>query len=56
MTSKDWKNCKGCGLCETRTQVVWGKGKKSDLMLLGEAPEQTRIYLESLLLAGVESF
>ena len=38
MKSEDWKNCRGCGLCETRNQVVWGKGKKGDLMLLGEAP------------------
>jgi|TARA_R110002110_G_scaffold15839_5_gene70005 uracil-DNA glycosylase len=32
-------NCKMCGLCETRTSVVQGKGNlKSKLMLLGEAP------------------
>jgi len=32
-------NCKLCGLCETRNQVVMGKGPKtSKLMLLGEAP------------------
>ena len=34
----NWKNCTGCNLCKTRTQVVWGKGKNTGILLLGEAP------------------
>lgn len=31
--------CKGCGLCETRHNVVFGTGnQKADLMLVGEGP------------------
>lgn len=42
----DWQSleaqclqCKGCGLCETRTNVVFGVGKKdADVMFIGEGP------------------
>lgn len=31
--------CRACGLCETRTQTVFGVGRRdADLMLIGEAP------------------
>lgn len=31
--------CTRCGLCETRTQVVFGEGdRRADLMVVGEAP------------------
>lgn len=33
------KNCRKCGLCEDRTNVVFGQGKKdADIMLIGEGP------------------
>ncbi len=32
-------SCRACGLCETRTQTVFGVGRRdADLMLIGEAP------------------
>ncbi len=32
-------NCRGCGLCETRTQTVFGVGNRdADLLVIGEAP------------------
>lgn len=42
----DWQNletqclqCRGCGLCETRTKVVFGVGKRdADVMFIGEGP------------------
>lgn len=42
----DWQNleaqclkCRGCGLCETRTNVVFGVGpKNADVMFIGEGP------------------
>jgi len=42
----DWENlsravsgCRACGLCETRTQTVFGVGdRRADLMVIGEAP------------------
>lgn len=34
-------HCRKCGLCETRTQTVFGSGNKNaDWMLIGEAPGQ----------------
>jgi DNA polymerase len=31
--------CRGCGLCETRTQTVFGVGNRdADLLVIGEAP------------------
>lgn len=36
---KEFKNCRLCGLCETRTQVVFGSGNpEARLMFVGEAP------------------
>jgi len=43
---KDWEalkaevlGCRACGLCETRTQAVFGVGdQQADLMIVGEAP------------------
>ena len=33
------KGCRKCGLCEDRTNVVFGQGKKdADIMLIGEGP------------------
>ena len=33
------KNCTACGLCEGRTNLVFGIGKKdADIMLIGEGP------------------
>ncbi len=33
------KNCTNCSLCENRTNLVFGVGKKdADIMLIGEAP------------------
>lgn len=33
------KNCTKCGLCETRTNVVFGVGNRNaDIMLIGEGP------------------
>ena len=42
----DWQNleaqclkCRGCGLCDTRTNVVFGVGPKdADVMFIGEGP------------------
>ena len=42
----DWQNleaqclkCRGCGLCDTRTNVVFGVGpKNADVMFIGEGP------------------
>ena len=35
-------NCRECGLCESRFQVVKGNGnQKADVMIIGEAPGQT---------------
>lgn len=34
-----WRDCNGCGLSKTRTQVVFGEGNlNSPIMLVGEAP------------------
>ncbi|MGQ0612259.1 MAG: uracil-DNA glycosylase [Planctomycetaceae bacterium] len=39
--SLEAKACRRCGLCETRTQVVFGEGNPSaQLMFVGEAPGQ----------------
>ena len=36
---KDCLNCKDCGLCENRTNVVFGVGPKhADIMFVGEGP------------------
>lgn len=45
-TDLDWETlaaevagCRACGLCQTRTQTVFGVGnRQADLMLIGEAP------------------
>lgn len=47
-TDADWKDlqhevsmCRACGLCETRTQTVFGVGdRQADWLLIGEAPGQ----------------
>ena len=39
LLEKEFKNCQLCGLCETRTQVVFGSGNpQARLMFVGEAP------------------
>lgn len=36
---KECKNCRKCPLCEGRTNLVFGEGKKdADIMLIGEGP------------------
>lgn len=36
---EEWLNCERCGLCKTRTQVVFGEGDpEAKLVILGEAP------------------
>lgn len=36
---KECKNCRKCSLCEGRTNLVFGEGKKdADIMLIGEGP------------------
>lgn len=39
---EQWKDCKQCGYCETRTKIVLGKGDiVCDVLLIGEAPGQS---------------
>jgi len=34
-----WKGCKDCGLCETRTNIVFFRGEAPcDVLFIGEAP------------------
>jgi DNA polymerase len=48
VSGMDWETlqqtvaqCRNCGLCETRTQTVFGSGnKQAEWMLIGEAPGQ----------------
>lgn len=36
---RDWANCKKCGLCEERQNIVFGTGNPdADIMFIGEAP------------------
>ena len=36
---EDWIDCHRCGLCETRTNVVFGEGNpNSDILVIGEGP------------------
>ena len=36
---RECKNCRRCGLCETRTQVVFGVGARdAEVMFIGEGP------------------
>jgi DNA polymerase len=35
----EWRDCERCGLCRTRTKVVFGEGNPdAQLMIIGEAP------------------
>jgi uracil-DNA glycosylase family 4 len=35
----DWRDCRRCNLCRTRTKVVFGEGNpNAQLMIIGEAP------------------
>ncbi|MBI1968374.1 uracil-DNA glycosylase [Candidatus Woesearchaeota archaeon] len=35
----EYQNCQRCGLCKTRTQVVFGSGnEKAEILLIGEGP------------------
>lgn len=43
-----WKGCRGCGLCETRTNVVLARGSiPADILLCGEAPGASEDVLGS---------
>ncbi len=40
--TQEVKNCQACGLCQSRTQTVFGVGAKTaDWLLIGEAPGQS---------------
>lgn len=40
--AQEVKNCQACGLCQSRTQTVFGVGAKTaDWLLIGEAPGQS---------------
>jgi len=42
LLEKDVAGCRLCGLCETRTQTVFGSGNRQpDWLLIGEAPGQS---------------
>ena len=39
LLKRDCAGCRGCGLCETRTNLVFGVGKESaEVMFVGEGP------------------
>lgn len=40
--ANQWKDCRRCGLCETRRSVVFGEGPlNSKVLVVGEAPGKT---------------
>ena len=67
---KIWENCQGCGLCETRKNIVYGSGPvNADVLIIGEAPGEQEdlkgipfigssgeILREFLASVGIESY
>ena len=40
----DCLSCRGCGLCETRTNVVFGQGSEhAEVLFVGEGPGQNEV-------------